>query len=133
MKVYILNTIRTNNYFDMEMMKKTENLWKESKEVLKNYKGKIYGVYYDYSGDYKGDYSLGVGSEIDIETKEIIEIGKEEEYRKFTVDEKDKFGVFNTWHKIWELEDSGELERRYFYDYEVYYPDGKIEIYLGIK
>lgn len=134
MELYIIKTIRTNNYFDMKMMEKVKNIWEKSKEILKDYNNIIYGVYYNYQGDYKGDYTLGIGIEniIEKEFEEKIEI-ENIEYKIFEVDEKEEFGVFNTWHSIWELEDKGELERRYTYDYEKYYPDGKIEIYIGIK
>ena len=45
----------------------------------------------------------------------------------------DEQGIFKTWKKIWDQEDSGLLERAYTYDFEKYTPNGEIEIYIAIN
>ncbi len=134
MELYIIDKIRTNNYFDMKMMEKTKKIWEDAKESLKDYNGTIYGVYYNYQGDYKGDYDLGIGIESEYIENYLEKINIEDiEYKIYTVNANEEFGVFNAWHGIWEEEDRGELARDYKYDYEKYYNDGKIEIYIGEK
>lgn len=39
----------------------------------------------------------------------------------------------NTWKQIWEQENAGVLDRAYTYDFEKYYPSGKVEIHIAIK
>jgi predicted transcriptional regulator YdeE len=49
------------------------------------------------------------------------------------VDSSDEFGILNVWKEIWGREEKGILDRAYTYDFEKYYPDGQIEIYIAIK
>lgn len=62
-----------------------------------------------------------------------VNIPNEINYQIFSVDNQDEQGVINTWNQIWKLEDNQKISRSYLYDYEKYYIDGKIEIYIGIK
>lgn len=131
MQVYLVNSIRTNNFNDDQMMEKIKIMWKEASQSLTDEQNCTYGVYYDYESNYKGDYSLGVGIESKGET--MIEIPAPEFYKVFKVDAADEQGIFKAWSKIWNLEETGALHRAYTLDYEKYYPNGEIEIHIAIK
>ncbi|MEK5440712.1 GyrI-like domain-containing protein [Fredinandcohnia sp. FSL W7-1320] len=132
MKLFLVNSIRTNNFNDEQIMGKIKNMWEEDYSNLEHHQNSIFGVYYDYESNYKGDYSLSVGIE-ESYGKYFIEIPKNEKYEIFKVDTTDEKGVINTWSKIWEQEEAGLLERAYSYDFEKYSTNGEIEIYIAIK
>lgn len=132
MKLFLVNSIRTNNFNDKEMMAKIKTMWEESYRNLEQYHNSIYGVYYDYESNYKGDYSLSVAIE-DRYGETFIGIPKNEKYEIFKVDTSDELGVVNTWKRIWEQEEAGLLDRAYTYDFEKYLPNGEIEIHIAIK
>src|SRR5699024_10353364 len=98
---------------------------------LSHYQGNTYGLYYDYESDYKGDYTLCVAIEDDRESS--ITIPNDATYEIFTVDTDDEQGIFKTWNEIWKKEEAGTLKRAYTYDFEKYYPDGKIDIYIAVE
>ncbi len=130
MQLSIITSIRTNNFNDKQVMDKIKNMWESASSSLTNYEGNVYGVYYDYESDYKGDYSVGVATEKNGGTP--IEIPTEK-YEIFTVDSTDDQGVFKTWSSIWNLEESGTLNRAYTVDFEKYLPDGEIEIHIAVE
>lgn len=132
MKLFLVNSIRTNNFNDKEMMGKIKTMWEEAYRNLEQHQSSIYGVYYDYESNYKGDYSLSVAIG-DRYGQSFIEIPKNEKYKIFKVDTSDELGVVKTWKRIWELEEAGLLERVYTYDFEKYLPNGEIEIHIAIK
>ncbi|WHY85821.1 AraC family transcriptional regulator [Neobacillus novalis] len=132
MKLTTINSIRTNNFSDDRVMQKITELWKNASNCLAKYENITYGVYHEYESDYKGDYSLSIGIE-DNGEKPVIEIPDYEKYEIFKVDTGEEQGIFNTWSKIWDQEESGTLKRAYSYDYEKYYPNGEIEIHIAIK
>ncbi|WP_079915059.1 GyrI-like domain-containing protein [Paenibacillus sp. 32352] len=132
MKLTIINGVRTNNFNDDLLLQKITGLWEEAFNSLTNRDIIFYGVYHDYESDYKGDYTLSVGFE-DSTSESSIEIPDNAEYEIFNVDSAEEQGVINTWKKIWERENSGTLKRAYTYDFEKYYPNGEIEIYIAIK
>ncbi|MED0675248.1 MULTISPECIES: AraC family transcriptional regulator [Aneurinibacillus] len=92
MKLYFINSIRTNNFNDEQMMEKIKTMWGEASRKLKNHQNSVYGVYYDYESDYKGDYSLSVAIE-DNNGKSFIEIPNNEKYEVFKVDTTDEQGI----------------------------------------
>ncbi|MEL4025130.1 GyrI-like domain-containing protein [Lysinibacillus endophyticus] len=132
MKLFLLNSIRTNNFNDEEIMVKIKTMWEDAYRKLEHHQNSIFGVYYDYENNYKGDYSLSVGIE-ESYGESFIEIPNNEKYEIFKVDTSDEMGVINTWSKIWEKEEAGLLDRAYKYDFEKYSPNGEIEIYIAIK
>lgn len=80
MKLNLLQSIRTNNFNDNQLIEKMERMWKEASSKLKHHKGNVYGVYYDYESNYKGDYSLGVAindSDSKVVTQKIMEVPDE--------------------------------------------------------
>ncbi|MBW8350540.1 effector binding domain-containing protein [Bacillus sp. IITD106] len=62
-----------------------------------------------------------------------IVIPDDTKYETFKVDTNDEQGIFNTWNDIWKKEDEGQLKRAYTYDFEKYYPDGNIDIFIAVK
>lgn len=132
MKLTIINSVRTNNFNDDHLLQKITGLWKEASNLLTNQEIITYGVYHQYESDYKGDYSLSIAIE-DNNSEPSLEIANNTKYEIFSVDAKEEQGVVNTWKKIWQLESAGTLQRAYSYDFEKYYPDGKIKVYIAIK
>lgn len=132
MKLKIIKSIRTNNFSDERVMQKITEMWKEASAHLTNHKNLTYGVYYQYESNYKDNYSLSVAIE-DNDGESFIEIPNNEKYEIFKVDTSEEQGIYNTWSKIWEQEEAGTLERAYSNDFEKYYPNGEIEIYIAIK
>lgn len=132
MNLTILNSIRTNNFNDNNIMQKISEMWREASSFLNSQNKVIYGLYYNYECDYKGDYTLSVAIE-DIENESSINIPKATKYKIFKVESSDEFGILNAWKEIWSLEEKGILERTYSYDFEKYDPNGQIEIHIAIK
>ena len=132
MKLKVINSVRINNFNDNQLLQKITALWEQASNHLTNLEVITYGVYHDYESDYKGDYSLSIAIE-DHTAKPILEISTQSKYEIFKVDTREDQGVVNTWRKIWEHEIAGTLARAYSYDYEKYYPNGEIEIYIALK
>ncbi|WP_221408329.1 hypothetical protein [Peribacillus simplex] len=42
----------------------------------------------------------------------------------------DEHSIGEAWKKIWQLEEEQKLNRKYSVDFEMYYPDGKVEIHM---
>ncbi len=131
-KVCILSEKRLNNFKDPDIINKIQKLWYETSMKFPE-KDEInkYAVYSEYESDYKGDYTLFIGADnIDSHKEIIIE---EENYQVFSVDILSADGIVKTWEKIWELEEKGLLNRAYTVDYEKYYSDGRVEIFIALK
>lgn len=131
MELTIINKIRTNNFNDERVMQKITDMWKGASIELSNYKGNTYGLYYEYESDYKGDYTLGVA--IEGKSESSIAIPHDIKHEIFKVNTDEEQGIFNAWNEIWKKEEEGQLNRAYTYDFEKYYPDGNIDIYIAVK
>ncbi len=131
MKLKSISSIRTNNFRDPQIMNKIKGMWKEASSKLEGDQKTAYGVYHNYESDYKGDYTLSVC--VREENDHNIELVEDEKYAVFPVDHSDDQGVLKMWEHIWKLEDTGKLIRAYTYDYEKYYPNGEVEIYIANK
>ncbi len=132
MKFKVINRVRTNNFKDDSLLQKITELWEQASNHLTDQEVITYGIYHDYESDYKGDYTLSIAIE-DNTCAPSLEISTQAKYEIFQVDTGEEQGVVNTWRKIWERENTGTLARAYSYDYEKYYPDGKIEICIALK
>ena len=131
MELTIINKIRTNNFNDEHVMQKITDMWKGALTELSKHEGNTYGLYYEYESNYKGDYTLGVAIEGKDESTIVIPHDTKHEVFKVNTDEEQ--GIFNTWNEIWKKEEEGQLKRAYTYDFEKYYPDGNIDIYIAVK
>lgn len=131
-KVCVLSEKRLNNFKYPDIAEKIQKLWYDtSVKIPKDKELNKYAVYSEYESDYKGDYTLFIGVDKIDSHKEIII--KEENYKIFSVDTSSPHGIIMAWQKIWEMEEQGLLNRAYTVDYEKYYPDGKIEIFIALK
>lgn len=131
MELTIINKIRTNNFNDELSMRKIMNMWKDASTKLSSHEGHTYGLYYDYESDYKGDYTLAVA--IEGKSDSSIMMPHDIDYEIFKVDTDEEQGIFNAWEKIWKKEEDGQLNRAYTYDFEKYYTDGNIEIFIAVQ
>ena len=131
-KVCVLSEKRLNNFKYPDIAEKIQKLWYDtSVKIPKDKELNKYAVYSEYESDYKGDYTLFIGvDKIDSHKEIIIE---EENYKIFSVDTSSPHGIIMAWQNIWEMEEQGLLNRAYTVDYEKYYPDGKIEIFIALK
>ncbi|TQS76037.1 AraC family transcriptional regulator [Ornithinibacillus gellani] len=131
MELKVIGKIRTNNFNDEHVMQKITDMWKNASNVLPDKNENVYGLYHEYESDYKGDYTLCVA--VEDRDKSSIAIPDDTKYEVFKVNTNDEQGIFNTWNEIWKKEDENQLNRAYTYDFEKYYPDGNIDIYIAVK
>src|SRR5699024_1704478 len=99
--------------------------------ILADKNENVYGLYHEYESDYKGDYTLCVA--VEGRDKSSVAIPDDTKYEVFKVNTNDEQGIFNTWNEIWKKEDENQLNRAYTYDFEKYYPDENIDIYIAVK
>lgn len=126
-QVYEIGSIRTNNFTDIEVMKKFGEMWQNT--ILKGHGlSVLYGVYHDYASNYQGDYTCSTATETPHDGR-IIEL-PDTPYQVFNTN---RMELPQTWIKIWQLEETGEIDRAYHVDFEKYLLDGTVEIHIGIK
>ena len=126
-QVYEIQSIRTNNFTDIEVMKKFGELWQQT--ILQGYGlSVLYGVYHEYASNYQGDYTCSTASEMPNNGK-MIEL-PDTPYQVFKTN---RLELPQTWIKIWQLEAQGEIHRAYHVDFEKYLLDGSVEIHIGLK
>ncbi|MFC0234255.1 effector binding domain-containing protein [Vagococcus entomophilus] len=130
MDVYALNHTRTNN-FALDMPDKIGQAWQEAKQKVGEVQTIQYGIYHEYDGNYQKDYTLTIASEKEVEGAQLMLLA-DDFYQVFPVDTRQKMGIFQTWQQIWNLEEEGKLKRAYTQDYEKYYLDGRVEIYIAL-
>ena len=126
--LYSLATIRTHNIKE-NTAEKIGQLWQNNfAKLIKN--EPYYGVYLNYESDFTGYYDVAVAQESKLEGSfSTIEIEDLTWYEIFpTTSEL----VVQTWQHIWNKEKQGLLKRAYKVDFEKYYPNGKVDIYISI-
>ena len=127
--LYSLATIRTHNIKE-NTAEKIGQLWQNNfAKLTKN--EPYYGVYLNYESDFTGYYDVAVAQESKPEGSfSTIEIEDLTWYEIFpTTSEL----VVQTWQHIWNKEKQGLLKRAYKVDFEKYYPNGKVDIYISIR
>ena len=127
LKLYPIVQQRLNNNIANEII---STLWQNNFDKLPQ--GHCcYGIYFNYATNYQADYDFAIASEVVLETDiPVIEIEDLSFYEVFhcNVDE-----IYQTWQLIWEKEQQGLLKRAYSVDFEKYYPDGLVEIYIAVE
>jgi len=127
LKLYPIVQQRLNNNIANEII---STLWQNNFDKLPQ--GHCcYGIYFNYATNYQADYDFAIASEVVLETDiPVIEIEDLSFYEIFrcNVDE-----IYQTWQLIWEKEQQGLLKRAYSVDFEKYYPDGLVEIYIAVE
>ena len=126
--LYPLATIRTHNTKE-NPAEKIGQLWQNNFAKLPQNEP-YYGVYLNYESDFTGYYDVAVAQESKPEGSfSTIEIEDLTWYEIFpTAYEL----VVQTWQRIWNKEKQGLLKRAYKVDFEKYYPNGKVDIYISI-
>ena len=127
LKLYPIVQQRLNNNIADEII---PPLWQNNLDKLPqgHY---CYGIYFNYATNYQADYDFAIASEVVLETDiPVIEIKDLSFYEVFrcNMDE-----IYQTWQLIWEKEQQGLLKRAYSVDFEKYYPDGLVEIYIAVE
>ena len=127
--LYSLATIRTHNIKE-NTAEKIGQLWQNNfAKLTKN--EPYYGVYLNYESDFTGYYDVAVAQESKPEnSSSTIEIEDLAWYEIFPTTGK---SVVQTWQHIWNKEKQGLLKRAYKVDFEKYYPNGKVDIYISIR
>jgi predicted transcriptional regulator YdeE len=124
-KLYIIDSVETNNFNDSQIMLKIGGLWQKvtnifPKDVVK------YGVYHNYESDFKGNYTLSAAIE---SCNGSVPLEIDGEYKVFDVDTTVEDPIVKTWEKVWKM----PIRRSYSFDFEQYNPDGTIQIYIAVK
>ncbi|MCH4168905.1 MAG: transcriptional regulator [Streptococcaceae bacterium] len=132
MKFEILETIRTNNFTDLEMSNKFIELWRNNADQVKLFFESgltVACVYHQYLSDYQGDYCASLCKETknksDFDTANFS-------WLSYSVDVSDELGVYHTWQKIWADEADRKINRLYNFDYEKYEASGQVSIMIAI-
>ena len=127
--LYSLATIRTHNIKE-NTAEKIGQLWQNNfAKLTKN--EPYYGVYLNYESDFTGYYDVAVAQESKPEgSSSTIEIEDLTWYEIFPTTCE---SVVQTWQRIWNKEKQGLLKRAYKVDFEKYYPNGKVDIYISIR
>jgi len=133
MRLQKIQSTRTNNFKDEQMLEKIMGVWQASQPQIAQQQGAVYGVYHEYDNDYKGDYSLTIAVESQQDDSDALEVSESAAYQVFPVDAADEQGVIKAWKNIWKLEEEGSLRRAYTLDYEKYDADGVKSIYIALK
>ena len=127
--LYLFATIRTHNTKE-NTAEKIGQLWQNNfAKLTKN--EPYYGVYLNYESDFTGYYDVAVAQESKPEgSLSTIEIEDLTWYEIFPTNCE---SVVQTWQRIWNKEKQGLLKRAYKVDFEKYYPNGKVDIYISIR
>lgn len=127
--LYPFATIRTHNIKE-NTVEKIGQLWQNNfAKLTKN--EPYYGVYLNYESDFTGYYDVAVAQESKSEGSfSTIEIEDLTWYEIFPTNCE---SVVQTWQHIWNKEKQGLLKRAYKVDFEKYYPNGKVDIYISIR
>jgi predicted transcriptional regulator YdeE len=123
---------RTTNVLEMGGEGSIPKLWSQLGRV----EGDITAVYYDYESDKDGEYSYILGTKVspaeeippDMVSREVAK----GDYSKFSGSGPNAAEtVIKLWQEIWANEKTG-LRRAYKTDFEVYHPNGVVDIYIGM-
>ncbi|MDO4224191.1 MAG: hypothetical protein Q4D05_09275 [Acinetobacter sp.] len=89
----------------------------------------IYGVYSDYEHGHHGNYRFSIATEAPNQETPII-IPDLTAYEIFATSCE---RIYPTWQHIWQLEQQGTLKRSYAIDFERYYSQEHVEIFVAIQ
>ncbi|WP_392562026.1 effector binding domain-containing protein [Orbus sturtevantii] len=130
---FAVNSVVTNNFTDENMINKIKALWQDAQAKLTDNSGCVYGIYHHYQNDYRGDYTLSIAVDHPIKHfSAIINPNPIDSYAVFEVNSNHEDKIYQTWQHIWALEQDHKIIRAYDVDFEKYYPDGRVEIYISL-
>lgn len=136
-------TIRTSNEDEKSSATaKIPGLWQNFhtniyKQILQG--TPIYGVYTGYESDYTGYFDISAAVEKDNNSDDAVNIRpitlQEGQYLKFTPEAIGAHQVPALWEQVWAFfsDEQQKLTRAYTTDYEVYYPNQEVELFIAIK
>ncbi|MCQ9628348.1 hypothetical protein HS141_15625 [Cetobacterium somerae] len=105
----------------------------ENKEFWNNLKNNnssiVYKIYCNYLKNSNETFDIIFGIDI-LNSKEIFLTIPRLTYQIFVSNTKN---ISKSWEKIQQLENNKIIKRSYIFDYEKYYPNGEVHIFLGIK
>jgi predicted transcriptional regulator YdeE len=124
---------RTTNVIEMGGEGSIPKLWGQ----LERTDGDITAVYHDYASDKDGEYSYLLGTKVspaeEIPTGLVSREVTGGDYSKFSGSGPNPAEtVVRLWQEIWAQEKTG-LRRAYLTDFEVYHPNGGVDIYIGLS
>jgi predicted transcriptional regulator YdeE len=124
---------RTTNIIEMGGEGAIPKLWGQ----LGRRDGDITAVYYDYASDKDGEYSYLLGTKVgpaeEIPPSLVSREVAGGDYSKFSGGGPNPAEtVVRLWQEIWAQEKTG-LGRAYRTDFEVYHPNGDVDIYIGLS
>lgn len=130
--LYQLGTLRTHNFEDPDVGQRIAQLWQQALSTPIQH-ATYYGIYHQYASDFRGEYDLTIAADAaPPNNTTLFLLDDQAQYQRFEVNIDDPqqahLAVFQTWQTIWQT----PLQRRYTTDFEVYYPDGRIEIFIAI-
>lgn len=129
---YLIDSIRTNNFNDPNMLERIQNLWSQSLNKLAGYSGNIFAIYHKYVSDYKGDYTLSIATDSLYFKESSGPIISTEAYAIFKVKDNLRENIVGQWQSIWKLGDEKKIHRAYRLDFEKYAANGEIEIFISV-
>lgn len=130
---FVVKSVVTNNFTDENMIDKVKSVWQDAQAELSDNTGCVYGIYHHYQSDYRGDYTLSIA--VDHPIKHFISTvtpNPIDNYAVFSVNDNHEDKIYQTWEKIWGLEQNNKILRAYDVDFEKYYPDGRVEVYISL-
>ncbi|WP_373819165.1 effector binding domain-containing protein [Glaesserella sp.] len=128
LQLYPLDFIRTHNFNENAGEKICSLLQRNVKRLPQN--EPCYVVYDNYESDFNGNYQVSLALESNpTGNTAIIEI---EDLAWYEVFPTTRECILQTWRQIWNKEKQGLLKRAYQTDFEKYYPDGNVEIYISL-
>lgn len=119
----VLNTAKQMNNFDVNFVKKANNLF--SSYDLSKYLNYVV-VYHNYSSDFTGNYDMSLALISDESDYDLKVSG----LSKF--DHDSNASVVQIWQTIWGQETDLKLHRLYDIDLEVH-TENQVDVYLGLK
>lgn len=95
------------------------------------YSDDVYCVYTDYETDHTGWYTAVLGSRVTEAGHNgmFVALVPSGNYRQYSPEGELPDSVGETWMQIWDDSEG----RSYVADYDVYGPEGKVEIYVGMN
>ena len=123
--------IRTTNAQEMSPQGKIPSLWQRfnQEQIFAKIPSKldqaVYAVYHNYESDATGPYSLTLGVKVGpdvniLDGLEMIHI-PEQKYVQYTSQKGAMPSiVIDCWQSIWQQTTSGQIQRKFTYDFELY-------------
>ena len=100
-------------------------------KIPAKYSDDVYCVYTDYETDHAGWYTTVLGCRVTEAGHNgmFVALVPSGNYRQYEPQGKSPCSVGEAWMQIWKASDG----RSYVADYDLYRPDGRVEMYVGVE